>query len=200
MNDTREKLLTAAARLFGRQGFAATGLKELAKEADAPWGSIYHFFPGGKTQIALEAILRSADWHSSLVEGAFADHARPIDAIASIIETFSGWLRRTNYSGGCPGAAIALEVGTTEDLRKQCRDAFDQITDSYTVALMSAGVPEDVAPAVAGHILASINGAIMLCRASMSTTPLEQTLDSLRLVLDGHFASVQRYPALKTSA
>lgn len=201
MNDTRDKLLTAANRLFGRQGFAATGLKELAKEADAPWGSIYHFFPGGKTQIAIEAIERSADSHSSMVEQAFAEHADPMDAIASICERFCDWLRKTEFNSGCPVAAVALDVAeATEDLRKPCHDAFNQITDSYTIALLNAGVPESDAPALASHVLASIDGAIILSRAGKTTVPLEQTLASLRHVLGSHLANAELSPSEKTTA
>ncbi|WP_406135094.1 TetR family transcriptional regulator [Streptomyces sp. NBC_01089] len=34
--------------LFRRHGYSAADLKRIAAEADAPFGSIHHFFPGGK--------------------------------------------------------------------------------------------------------------------------------------------------------
>ena len=45
---TRDRILYATAELFRRQGYAGTGLKQVVAEAQAPFGSLYHHFPGGK--------------------------------------------------------------------------------------------------------------------------------------------------------
>ena len=58
MHDTKERLLRAGEKLFRSQGYSGTGLKQLAKEAGAPWSSMYHFFPLGKEQLAAEAHAR----------------------------------------------------------------------------------------------------------------------------------------------
>jgi len=49
----------AAATLFRRNGYAATGINEIAELAGAPKGSLYHYFPDGKQQIG-EAAVRLA--------------------------------------------------------------------------------------------------------------------------------------------
>ncbi|SIN49629.1 HTH-type transcriptional regulator YxaF [Mycobacteroides abscessus subsp. abscessus] len=54
--DTRDRIVAATCELFRRQGMTGTGLKQIAQSAGAPFGSIYHFFPGGKAQLADEAI------------------------------------------------------------------------------------------------------------------------------------------------
>lgn len=56
---TRERILQTGAELFRRQGFAGTGVKQIVAEASAPFGSIYHFFPGGKEQLG-EEVIRSS--------------------------------------------------------------------------------------------------------------------------------------------
>jgi hypothetical protein len=55
---TGERILFASAELFRRQGYAATGLKQVTGQARAPFGSLYHFLPGGKQQLA-EEVLRT---------------------------------------------------------------------------------------------------------------------------------------------
>jgi AcrR family transcriptional regulator len=52
MHDTKERLLKAGAQLFGRQGLAGTGIKQILAEAGAPFSSLYHHFPGGKEELA----------------------------------------------------------------------------------------------------------------------------------------------------
>ena len=49
---TKERIVNASAELFRRQGYTGTGLKQVVAEADAPFGSLYHFFHGGKEQLA----------------------------------------------------------------------------------------------------------------------------------------------------
>ena len=44
------------AELLRVQGFAATGLQPLARAAQAPIGSIYHHFRGGKREIVAAAL------------------------------------------------------------------------------------------------------------------------------------------------
>lgn len=46
---TREKLIVTAATLFQRQGVRATGLAEILKVSGTPKGSLYYYFPKGKT-------------------------------------------------------------------------------------------------------------------------------------------------------
>ncbi len=48
-----------ASNLFRRTGYTGTGMKQIAQAAGAPFGSIYHFFPGGKAQLG-EEVIRSA--------------------------------------------------------------------------------------------------------------------------------------------
>ena len=65
--DTRTRIKAAAAALFRRDGYAATGLKRIATESAAPFGSIYHFFPGGKEQLAEDVILTSGAEYQRMV-------------------------------------------------------------------------------------------------------------------------------------
>ena len=54
--DARERMVAGAADMIGRRGASATSLRELAKHSGAPLGSTYHYFPGGKAQLAAEAV------------------------------------------------------------------------------------------------------------------------------------------------
>ena len=56
MSTTRERIVESSAELFRRQGYTATGVKQIVTAAQAPFGSLYHFFPGGKEQLGAEAI------------------------------------------------------------------------------------------------------------------------------------------------
>ena len=50
----RQPIINAAVTLFRRQGFARTGLNDIVDVSGAPKGSLYHYFPDGKSSIAVK--------------------------------------------------------------------------------------------------------------------------------------------------
>ena len=57
---TRDQIIDTASALLERQGYAATGLNQIVRESGAPKGSLYHYFPGGKDEIAVESLQQGA--------------------------------------------------------------------------------------------------------------------------------------------
>ncbi|MGA6225592.1 TetR/AcrR family transcriptional regulator, partial [Streptomyces umbrinus] len=47
--------------MISRRGLSATSIREMAKHAEAPLGSTYHYFPEGKQQLATEAVRYAGD-------------------------------------------------------------------------------------------------------------------------------------------
>ncbi|MGH8878596.1 MAG: TetR/AcrR family transcriptional regulator, partial [Stackebrandtia sp.] len=60
-SDTRQRLVAAAAELLQRQGYHGTGMAQIVAESGAPRGSVYFLFPGGKEELAAEAIEAASD-------------------------------------------------------------------------------------------------------------------------------------------
>jgi AcrR family transcriptional regulator len=176
MKDTRERLLVAGERLFRAQGYSGTGLKQLAQEAEAPWSSMYHFFPGGKQQLGTEVVRYAADHYAALLANAFAAFSDPADAVAAIFKTEARILSESDFRNGCPVASVTLDIASTVDeLRTPCAEAFDLWIGTIAQAFATAGlVPKD-ARALASYVLASLEGAIVLSRAEKRVAPLERT-------------------------
>src|ERR1700738_2478205 len=84
MSETRERLLRAGERLFRAQGYSGTGLKQLASEAEAPWSSMYHFFPNGKEQLAEEVIRFGGDLYEQMIRQCFAAYPDPLEAVGAM--------------------------------------------------------------------------------------------------------------------
>src|SRR5580658_6346957 len=57
----RERMVRSAAQLIRRKGVSGTGLREIVAEADAPRGSLQHYFPGGKEELVSDALLWMGD-------------------------------------------------------------------------------------------------------------------------------------------
>src|SRR5258708_12969964 len=72
--DSRSRMIHAAAELFGQRGYYATTFSDVVRESGAPRGSTYFHFPGGKAELAREAIARAGDELEEMVAQA-ARHA-----------------------------------------------------------------------------------------------------------------------------
>lgn len=88
---TRAALLSAGRRLFGRHGFAATSVEDLAREARMTTGALYHHFPN-KTAL-FEKIFETV--HAELLEVSGRAAGEAHDALDALILAFDAFLDTT---------------------------------------------------------------------------------------------------------
>jgi AcrR family transcriptional regulator len=164
----------ASAELFRRHGYTGTGLKQVVGQAQAPFGSLYHFFPGGKEQLGEEVIRASGAFYLQLWH-AIADPAPdPVAAVEAFFAGAAQTLVDTDYADACPIATIALEVASShERLRVATADAFTSWIDAITAYLHDAGLDPATARRLGLATLCGLEGAFVLARALRSTEPLE---------------------------
>jgi AcrR family transcriptional regulator len=191
---TRERILYTAAELFRRQGYAGTGLKQVLAEAGAPFGSMYHFFPGGKEELADEVLATGGRFFLALYEGIAADAP---DLEGTVTDFFAGagqTLVATDYQDACPIATVAGEVaGTHERLRGTTATAFESWFAAFESDAVEAGVEPAAARALAISVVAILEGAFLLCRSLRSTEPMDAAGESaLALVRAALAASAKR--------
>jgi AcrR family transcriptional regulator len=171
---TRDRIVQHSAELFRHQGFASTGVKQIVAEASAPFGSLYHFFPGGKEQLGEEVIRWSGAIYGQLIDAFFVPGADPVSATREFFSAAAQTLRATDYADACPIATVALEVSSTsEPMRKACAEVFDSWIDAATERLAESGLPRKRSRALAISMLTSLEGAFVLARALRSTEPVE---------------------------
>jgi AcrR family transcriptional regulator len=171
---TKDRIVNASAELFRRQGYTGTGLKQVVAEADAPFGSLYHFFPGGKEQLAEEVIRIAGQFYLQLFEAISDEAPNVVAATSDFFRGAAETLRVTDYADACPIATVALEVASTNDtLRQATADVFESWIAAATERAVEAGIPRRKARELAVAFLASLEGAFVLSRAMRSTEPLE---------------------------
>jgi AcrR family transcriptional regulator len=171
---TRERIIDSSAELFRRQGYTGTGVKQIAAMASAPFGSLYHFFPGGKEQLGAEVIRWSGDLYLELFATIAMQAPDPVTAIADFFAGAAETLRETDYADACPIATVALEVASTnEALREATADVFDSWIDAAGAYFAAAGIPRANARELALSILCLLEGAFIFARAMRTTEPLE---------------------------
>ncbi len=173
MTSTRTRILETSAELFRLQGYNATGVKQIVTEAKAPFGSVYHHFPGGKEELAAAAVTISAGRYGELIPMVL--DAAP-DLPTGIRWFFAGageHLKETGYEDACPIATIALETASvSEPIREACHTAFEAWLAELQARAERAGLDATTSRQLALVMLSALEGAFVLARAARDTEPL----------------------------
>jgi AcrR family transcriptional regulator len=177
--DTRRRMVQGAAILIGTRGASGTSLRDLAREAGVPLGSMYHHFPGGKQQLIVEAVQFMGERIGRAIE-----RARHLGIDATMEAIANRWrtvLEQTDCRAGCTVMAVALE--DNHELNTLADGIFSQWQELLTQVLRDGGVEDERAPRLARLAVAAIEGGVALCRAEHSLEPLDGVLAELRELL-----------------
>ncbi len=171
---TRERLVEAAATSFMRQGYAGSGLKQITVESRAPFGSLYHFFPGGKVELAAEALRWAGAGYAQLVAAVLDASPDVVTAVGDAFAAAAHTLEATGYADACPIATVALEVASTnEPLREVTAEIFESWLDGLTARFAGEGIAPERARELAVLFVAALEGGFLLSRAARRVEPME---------------------------
>lgn len=181
--DARARMVAGAAEMIRRRGVNATSVRELAKHTGAPLGSTYHYFPGGKSQLAAEAVRWADDRTARRLTEAMA--AGPAEGLAAFLTMWREILVDSDFQAGCPVLAVAVEELADGDSapRDAAVFAFGNWTTILAGALRTQGVSPHRATGTATLIVAAVEGAVAMSRAERTTQPLDTVGEQLRDVL-----------------
>jgi AcrR family transcriptional regulator len=173
MSNTRERIVGASAELFRRQGYSATGVKQIVEAARAPFGSLYHFFPGGKEQLGAEAIRVSGALYELLIPAVIDTAPDLVTGVRAFFAGAAEHLEETDYEDACPIATVALEVSSSsETMRLACAEVFQSWIAQGSARHAGSGLTDEKARELTIGMLAALEGAFVLARALRSTEPL----------------------------
>ncbi|MDO8185236.1 TetR/AcrR family transcriptional regulator [Conexibacter sp. JD483] len=171
---TKERIVYAAADLFRRHGYAGTGMRQVVAAAQAPFGSLYHHFPGGKEQLGEEVIRVAGGMYGQLV-AAILDSG-PGDLVAATEQAFAlaaQHLEESGWEDACPIATITLEVASTsEPMRIASAEVFEQWLAALSARFTTAGIDAPPARELALAWLMLLEGGFLFCRAARTREAL----------------------------
>jgi TetR/AcrR family transcriptional regulator, lmrAB and yxaGH operons repressor len=171
--DTRRRILDASAELFRRRGYSGTGLKAIVAASDAAYGSLYHFFPGGKEELGVATLQAGGVVYRELVEAFFPEGADVVNATRTFFEGAAAMVEMTGFADACPIATVALEVASTnEPMRQAAADAFESWLVVLERRFAEAGMSSSRAREMAVELFCAIEGAFLLGRTIRSPEPI----------------------------
>lgn len=186
--DTRTRLVRTAMRLFQEQGFTATGIAGILREADVRSGSLYHFFATKE-----DLLLAVLDMYEELLwpivlDPVFARIDDPLERVFGILDGYRSMLVETGCALGCPIGNLALEMSDAHPAVREkiaanfsgwCRGVrlcLDEIAER-----LPAGLDRD---RMASFVLCVMEGGVMLARAHRSLEPFDSAVQYLRDYFD----------------
>ena len=180
---SRERMLEATIALLRAGGLSAAGINDIVRASDAPKGSVYHHFPGGKLQIAGEALEAYAERVRGFIGQALASRQAAPDKVRALFEAFARRVAEGGFQRSCAVGTVSLDLdGDTAPLATVLADALAgwQAEIAGHFDLGSAARTR----AYAGLLLTAIEGAYVRSRAEASPQPFREAGAWLATLVD----------------
>jgi TetR/AcrR family transcriptional repressor of lmrAB and yxaGH operons len=158
---------------------------DVLERSQAPRGSLYFHFPGGKTQLASEALAVASSAIGDWLRRHLAESPDVSTAVTGWLDRYVIELERTGFTRGCPIAGVALDIGLEDEvLRQKCGEALAGWSGLFAEALRREGRSAAEAGLLAESIVAMLEGALIMTRIQRSAAPVRSAQAALKLMLD----------------
>lgn len=172
----RDAMIEAAWLLIAERGLEGMATREVLARTGAPRGSVYHYFPRGRTELIELAIERSVGWMQGQIAAIAPEH--PNDVVRGYLDIWRRILKATSFHAGC---AIAGVVTGAQDSNMLDRGAaaFAATIDALAELFQQVGMPAGDARQESTLLVCAAQGAVLMARAQRTTEPLTQIAKQL---------------------
>jgi TetR/AcrR family transcriptional regulator, lmrAB and yxaGH operons repressor len=173
----RSRMVEGAVRLLATKGVEGTSFAEVLAATDAPRGSVYHHFPGGKPELLHAALDLASDRALAAMEAVRGES--PMTVTDQFLGLWSELLNRSHLRAGC--AVVAVTVAGQEDaLLDHAGSIFRNWSDFLGELFTTGGLESEPARQFAITVIAAAEGAVAICRAERSREPFDDASAALR--------------------
>jgi TetR/AcrR family transcriptional regulator, transcriptional repressor for nem operon len=184
----RERILSEGLRVVHEHGFAGASVRDIVAAAGVPQGSFTNHFVS-KEAFGLEILdLYYASAQANMTETLRNDRRAPLERLQAYVDSIKDQLNCNSMRNGCLFGNFAAEAGAySEPIRRRIVEIFSEVRESIAYCLRAAVAAGAVNASldcdeVAGFVLSSLEGAILLSKAYRSPEPFERFK---RVLFDG---------------
>jgi TetR/AcrR family transcriptional repressor of nem operon len=183
--DTRSDIIKVGTELIARQGYNATGVEMVLKEAGVPKGSFYHYFKS-KEEFGLAVMEVFADYYSQRMTALLQDTT--LSPLARIRKLLGGSLQRfsnNQCSKGCLIGNLGQEMADqNERFRARLDEIFDDWRRLFAGCLSEAQTAKELdsrldVEVLASFVLSGWEGSILRAKVMKSPQPLQDFIEVL---------------------
>ncbi len=178
-------MLEASIDLMRKSGLSGAGINEIVRASGAPKGSVYHFFPAGKQQIATEALDAYAERVQAFIETALAGEASPYRKIRALFEAFARRAEEARFQRSCAVGTVSLDL---DEEVAGLREVLARALEGWIVQVAGhlGGEPRR-ARSFAGLVITAVEGAYVRARAEASGRAFREAGDWLAALAEREF-------------
>jgi TetR/AcrR family transcriptional regulator, transcriptional repressor for nem operon len=179
--ETRQRIVEAAADLVFKQGVAHTTIEDVRAAADVSSSQLYHYFDD-KPALVRAVIEHQAD---TIVAGQETFDLSSLNGLRAWRDWVIEHQRELNCSGGCPIGSLGGELAETDpDARAEVSDGFKRWETAIRTGLREMHARGRLTPdadpdTLALALLAALQGGLLLTQIERDTKPLEAALDAM---------------------
>ncbi len=168
--NSRDKMLDAAITLMRGSGLTGAGINEIVRASGAPKGSVYHFFPEGKVQLATQALRVYSGRVLSFIEQALSSREEPRAKLEALFGALAQRVESGRFRQSCAVGTVSLDLDS--DL-ESLRVVLEGMLAEWQALIARHFAFETVREtrSFAGMIVTCIEGAYIRCRAEASSEP-----------------------------
>ncbi|MCQ4085461.1 TetR/AcrR family transcriptional regulator [Saccharibacillus sp. JS10] len=161
--------------VFRELGYEGASMSKITARTGLSKGSLYHFFPGGKDEIAAEILTHIDKWFVlHLFEP--LEKNEPQAAITHMWQEVDAYFQSGQRI--CLIGAFALDE-TRDRFAATIRQYFIRWMEALSAALVRAGIAPEEANRMSEETVAGIQGGLVLSRALSDETFFGRTLENL---------------------
>src|SRR6267142_5210446 len=185
-SESKTRIIRAAVDLLSQSGLSGVAINQVIAASDAPRGSLYHFFPGGKLELATVALEEDERVVGQWLRAIFDQREPVAKKVESLFAGAAANVEASRFNKSCPVGAVTLDIDAdSERMRAVCHRIF--MTWEEVIAAGLDEIPEAERRGAAELILATLEGALILARSQASKDPLLRAGKNLGEVLAGRF-------------
>ena len=183
----RQPIIDAAVTLFRRNGYSATGLNDIVELSGAPKGSLYHYFPHGKSSIAAAAVDEAGSRVLETLTELSSNVSSTAELVSAHAKLLGQWMRKSGYKDGCPMTTVLLELAPEDrPVAQAAKAAYAARKNLIQIRLIEDGFSEKLATELASLCTSALQGALIETRIQKNTAPLTTAAECLTNLLSLH--------------
>jgi TetR/AcrR family transcriptional repressor of lmrAB and yxaGH operons len=171
LDHPRDRMVDAAIAGMRTCGLAGAGINQVVAASGAPKGSLYHYFPGGKLELAREALERFGEQRLKELQTALSGDGPPDQKVQRLFKRAAKGLVLEDFRYGCAVAGVTLDLDDDSALLGPVCSA---LLESWAQALSEAfgALPPARRRLLARFVITVFEGALVQARAARSTQPM----------------------------
>ena len=174
---TRPQAVALLTETFRRDGYDGASLATLSQATGLGKSSLYHYFPGGKVEMAHAVLDFSVDAARRHVFSVVAAPGPPAERLRELLRRMELFFERG--TSACILGRLSASVDR-DRFREPLTRIFKAQRDAIARLLVEAGVPRPTARARAEDTVISIQGALVLSSGTGDPAPFQRMMARLR--------------------